>query len=193
MLKHINKVMKKTNNLLLINLFAISILLLISSCYFAFDNLGPVVDEEREVNDFSKLKVTSGINVKLSQGNHHRIIIHANKDIIDDVETEVSNGTLHVSINRNWFRGGANVNAEITFVELTSIDVNAGSDLESVGLLTFRDIDIEASAGSDLKLNLEASSVNLRSSSGSDASLKGSARNFEAKASSGSDINAYEI
>jgi hypothetical protein len=71
--------------------------------------------------------------------------------------------------------------------------VSAGSDIESEGLITFRDLDIEASAGSDLKLNLEATSVSLRVSSGSDARLQGSARNFESVASSGSDINAYDF
>jgi hypothetical protein len=185
--------MKNYIKLLIVNLFAISSLLFITSCYFAFNNLGPIVDEERNVGEFSKLKVSTGIDVKLSQGNRHMVIIKANEDIIDDVETEVVNGTLKVYVDRSWFRGGGSIDAEITFVELNSIDVSAGSDVESEGLLTFNEVEIEASSGSDLKLNMEASSVNLRISSGSDANLKGSARNFKAKASSGSDIHAYDF
>jgi hypothetical protein len=152
-----------------------------------------MVEEERNVPDFDRLKVSTGIDVKLSQGNRHRVIIKANEDIIDDVESEVVNGTLKLTVDRNWFWGGGSVNAEITFVELNSIDVSAGSDVESEGLLTFEDLEIEASSGSDLKLNLEAYSVQLRTSSGSDANLKGAARNFEARASSGSDISAYDF
>jgi hypothetical protein len=155
--------MKNTYKLLLLNLFAVSSLMLISSCYFALDKLGPMTDEERNVPDFNKLKVSSGIDVKLTQSNQHQVIIKANEDIIDDV------------------------------VELNSIDVSAGSDVESEGLLIFEDLEIEASAGSDLRLNLEAYSVKLRTSSGSDANLKGAARDFEAKASSGSDISAYDF
>jgi len=185
--------MKKTTNLLFVNLFTIASLIFITSCYFALDKLGPMVEEERNVSEFSKLKVSSGIDVKLSQGYQHNVIVKANEDIIDDVETEVVNGTLRLTIDRNWFRGGATVKADITFVDLNSIDISAGSDLESEGLLSFNDLDIGASAGSDLKLNLEANSVSMRTSSGSDASLQGYARNFEAKASSGSDINAYDF
>ena len=185
--------MKNTYKLLLLNLFAVSSLMLISSCYFALDKLGPMTDEERNVPDFNKLKVSSGIDVKLTQSNQHQVIIKANEDIIDDVESEVVNGTLKLTVDRNWFRGGATVKAEITFVELNSIDVSAGSDVESEGLLIFEDLEIEASAGSDLRLNLEAYSVKLRTSSGSDANLKGAARDFEAKASSGSDISAYDF
>ncbi len=184
--------MKNINRLLVLNLLAISTLMLITSCYFA-GNLGPMAEEERNVPDFNRLKVSSGIDVKLSQGSRHRVIIKANEDIIDDVESEVINGTLKLTVDRNWFRGGGNVNAEITFTELNSIDVSAGSDVESEGLLTFEDLEIEASAGSDLKLNLEAYDVKLRTSSGSDANLKGGARNFEARASSGSDISAYDF
>jgi hypothetical protein len=172
--------------------FIVSILLLTSSCYFG-SNLGPFIDEERNVSDFYRLKVSSGIDVKLSQGNRHRVIIKANEDIIDDVETEVVNGTLRVHIDRKWFGFRGNVDAEITFVELESIDVSAGSDIESVGLLGFNEIDIEASSASDLRLDLEASSLSIRASSGSDANLKGSARDFKARASSGSDINAYDF
>jgi hypothetical protein len=184
--------MKNTFRLLLLNLFAISSLLLITSCYFA-GNLGPMTEEERDVQDFNRLKVSTGIDVKLSQGNSHRVIIKANEDIIDDVESEVVGGTLKLYVDRNWFWGGATVEAEITFVELNSIDVSAGSDVESDGLLTFEDLEIEASSGSDLRLNLEAYDVKLRTSSGSDANLRGAARNFEARASSGSDISAYDF
>ena len=184
--------MKNTHRLLLLNLLAISSLMLATSCYFA-GNLGPMTDEERNVPDFDGLKVTTGIDVKLSQGDRHQVIIKANEDIIDDVESEVVNGTLKLYVDRNWFMGGGTVKAEITFVELNSIDVSAGSDVESEGLLTFDNLEIEASAGSDLRLNLEAYEVKLRTSSGSDANLKGSARNFEARASSGSDISAYDF
>ena len=152
-----------------------------------------MVEEERNVPDFDGLKVTTGIDVKLSQGNRHQVIIKANEDIIDNVESEVVNGTLKLYVDRSWFWGGASVKAEITFVELNSIDVSAGSDVESDGLLTFDNLEIEASAGSDLRLNLEAYEVKLRTSSGSDANLRGSARYFEARASSGSDISAYDF
>ena len=185
--------MKKISHTFLANLFLITILSITSSCFYGMGSLGPVVDEERNVDDFDKLEVTSGIDVKLSQGSRHRVIIKANEDIIDNVETEVVNGTLKISIERTWFRGGASVDAEITFVNLESIDLSAGSDLESEGKLEFRELDIKASSGSDLKINLEAASVNLVVSSGSDATLSGSARSFKAKASSGSDINAYEF
>lgn len=185
--------MKKAINSYIMNLHVIAILSLSSSCYFGMGSLGPVVEEQRNVEDFYKLEVSSGIDVKLLQGSQHRVVIKASENIMDDVETEVINGKLKVSMERNWFRGGASVEAEITFVELTSIDLSAGSDLESEGNLVFDDLEIRASAGSDLKMNLEASSVNLMASSGSDATISGSAKFFEAKVSSGSDVNAYDF
>jgi len=186
--------MKKITIQLVLNTFTLTLFIFLTSCFFAGENLGPIVDQERNVQDFDKLKVSSGIDVTLSQGRQHLVIIKANEEIIDDVETEVINGTLRLNIDRHWFRwGNATVKAEITFEDLDEIDISAGSDLESQGLLSFKDIDIEASAGSDLKLNLEADALSLRASSGSDAKIRGYARNFQAKASSGSDINAYDF
>ncbi len=166
--------------------------LIFQSCVYSNGGFGPTVEEVRNVGSFNALRVSSGIDITLIQGEQTKLIVIADEDIIDDVESEVVGDELRLSVDRGWFRRG-NVDAIITFVNLESLDVSAGSDVESEGLLRLEDIDIEASSGSDIKLSLEGNEVNLRTSSGSDASLTGSARGFFAKASSGSDINAYEF
>jgi len=162
------------------------------SCVYSNRGFGDTIEEERNVGDFSALRVSSGIDVTLSQGNRTQVIIIADEDDMEDVKTEKVGDELRLSMDRSWFRR-SHVEARITFVNMESLDVSAGSDVESEGVLNFKDIKLEASSGSDLKLTMEANEVNLRTSSGSDASLGGSARNLIARASSGSDINAYDF
>lgn len=163
-----------------------------NACVYSNGGFGPDVEEERPVGDFDGIRVSSGIDVKLSQGREARLIIIADEDLIDDVESEVVNGTLELSVDRNWFRRG-NVEALITFVDIELLDVSAGSDVESDQLLKFGKIEIKASSGSDIELSLEASDISLRVSSGSDAELEGRSGKFYAKATSGSDIDAYDL
>jgi hypothetical protein len=162
------------------------------SCFYSNGGFGNRVEEERNVGDFSALRVSSGIDVTLLQGNRTQVIIITDEDNLEDVKTEKVGGELRLSVDGSWFRR-SRVEARITFVNIESLDVSAGSDVESEGPLQFRDINIEASSGSDLKLTLEANEVSLRTSSGSDARLEGKARNLYAKASSGSDINAFDF
>jgi hypothetical protein len=166
--------------------------LIFHSCVFSNGNFGPSVEEERKVDPFNALRVSSGIDITLSQGNRTRVILIADEDVINDVKTEVIGDELRLSVDGNWFRRGR-VEARITFVTLESLDVSAGSDVESEETLQFEDLKIEASSGSDIKLSFNAKEVDLRASSGSDATLQGSAQRLFAKASSGSDINAYDF
>jgi hypothetical protein len=153
---------------------------------------GNTIEEERDVGDFSALRVSSGIDVTLRQGNRPRVIIITDEDNMEDVKTEMVGDELRLSVDGSWFRRHR-VEARITYVNLESLDVSAGSDVESEGILRFEDLNLEASSGSDLKLTLEANEVNLRTSSGSDANLAGSSGSLYAKASSGSDIDAYDF
>jgi len=175
-----------------LNLLFIFSFVLLQSCVFSNGSFGPSVEEERKVGDFTALRVSSGIDIHLTQGNQPRVIIIAGEDVIDDVNSEVVGDELRLSVEGNWFRRGR-VEARITFVELESLDVSAGSDVDTEGLLRFENLKIEASSGSDIKMQLDAGEVELRASSGSDATLQGSARRLIAKASSGSDINAYDL
>jgi len=166
--------------------------LILQSCVYSNGNFGPNVEEERNVGNFNALRVSSGIDITLIQGEQTKLIIIASENIIDNVESEVIGDELRLSVDRGWFRRGR-VEALVTFVELESLDVSAGSDVESEGQLKFEDIEIMASSGSDIKLSLVGNEVSLRTSSGSDANLAGNAQHFFAKASSGSDIDAYDF
>ena len=166
--------------------------LLLTACIYSNGGFGDEVEEEWKVGDFDGIIVTSGVDINLSQGEVTRVIIRADEDIMDDVEVEVRGGRLEISVDRKWFRSG-HVEADVTFRDIDLLDVNAGSDVEGRGLLRFDDLEIEASSGSDLELELEAREVSITASSGSDATLRGGCRDFIARASSGSDIDAFDF
>ena len=153
---------------------------------------GEIVTDQRDVPDFEGLDVSSGIDVYLSQGGEHRVTVKADKDIIDDIVTEVRNGILKIYLDRSHWRI-SNISVEVTFVDLNRIKASAGSDIKSDEALKFDDLSVEASSGSDINLNLTASNLEISASSGSDARLNGKTTSLDIQSSSGSDIYAFDL
>ena len=151
--------------------------------------------ENRNVKNFSEIKVSTGVDLYITMGNSEEVKVVADDDIIDELITEVKGDVLHIYMKRNnnlfnWGSRNETKKVYVTVKELSAIDASSGSDVESENTLKGDHINIEASSGSDIELDLVYKNIRLDTSSGSDAKLSGKAKNFEAEASSGSDISA---
>jgi hypothetical protein len=173
---------------------SIAVIFLFSCNYFPGNNKlsGEIVSDQREVPDFEGIDVSSGIDVILSQGNSHRVVVKADKEVIDNIVTEVHGGILKIYSNRSMWRI-SNITVEVTFVTLNHIKASAGSDIKSDEALNFNDLTIDSSSGSDITLNLTARSLDISASSGSDAKFSGKTGSLSVQSSSGSDFNAYDL
>lgn len=154
--------------------------------------------KERTVSGFTGLNVSSGIDVYLTQGNSERLVLEAKNIDEDQVITEVKNGMLKLYIEQKGFSSwnfGRNryVKAYLTFKQLTDLQASGGSDVFGQGTLSFNDLNLDASGGSDVKLTLKANKLNVEASGGADAVLQGSARTLNANGSGGSDLDARKL
>lgn len=152
--------------------------------------------EIRKAKNFNAVKVSAGIDLYLTMGNSEEVKIVADDDLIDELVTEVKDGTLRIYMKRtNLFNWGFNKTrkAYVTVKELEKIDASSGSDVKSENTLKGESLKVEASSGSDVELDLIYKNIILDTSSGSDAKLIGKAKTFNAEASSGSDIMAREL
>lgn len=154
--------------------------------------------KDRTVSGFTGLSVSSGIDVYLTQGNSEKLTLEAKGVDEDRVMSEVRNGTLKLYIERKGFSGwnfgrNTSVKAYVTFRQLTNLQASGGADVFGQGTLSFNDLNVEASGGSDVKLNLKAAKLNVEASGGADAILQGSARTLNANGSGGSDLDARKL
>ncbi|GAB4040866.1 head GIN domain-containing protein [Spirosoma gilvum] len=154
--------------------------------------------KDRSVSGFTGLSVSSGIDLYLTQGNSEKVTLEAKGVDEDRVITEVKNGTLKLYIERKGFSGwnfGRNnyVKAYVTFKQLSNLHASGGADVFGQGRLTFNDLNLEASGGSDVKLELKADELNVSASGGADATLQGSARTLNANGSGGADLDARKL
>ncbi|WP_346862611.1 head GIN domain-containing protein [uncultured Draconibacterium sp.] len=147
----------------------------------------------RKVENFNAIKVSTGIDLYLTMGTSEEVKIVADDDIIEDLKTEVKDGTLHIYVKQNnWFNWGGNKTrkAYVTVTELVALHASSGSDVRSENTIKGTSLEVKASSGSDVVLDVFYKNLSVDTSSGSDAKITGRVKTLEAESSSGSDIKA---
>ena len=152
-----------------------------------------VISEKRQVNeDFSKVKVSSGIDLYIKQGSKTSLTVEADENLHDIIIIEVVGGKLKIYTEKNiWIAKAKKVYLTVTSLE--ELTATSGSDVISENTLKVNDFEVSTSSGADLRIEVEANYVVSSSSSGSDLRISGTANTHETSASSGSSIKAYSL
>ncbi|PCE64695.1 head GIN domain-containing protein [Sediminicola luteus] len=179
-------------------LIAIALALAASSCAFDMNfgngerGNGNVVSETRSVyEDFTVVSAAEGLDVFVSQGKESSIKVEADDNIIDLIRTDISNGKLRVHAERNI--GRATKKIYVTLPEITGLESSSGADLVSENTLEVDKVNLSASSGSDLRVDVMADEIHADSSSGADIRISGKTQLLDAESSSGSDIKAMGL
>lgn len=153
--------------------------------------------ENRNLKDFHAVKVSAGIDLYITMGDEEKVKVVADDEIIDRIITEVKDGTLQIYMKNsgwlNWNFSSKSRKVYVSVKELSEIHASSGSDVFSENTLKGESLDVKASSGSDVKLDIVYKNFSLDTSSGSDAKISGKTKNFTAEASSGSDIKAQDL
>lgn len=176
----------------------IKALLLISLFSIAGVVLGGNSDktENRSIQNFSAIKVSSGIDLYLKMGSSEQVKVVADDDIIHNLKTELKDGTLHIYMKKNdWFNWGGHKTRKVyvSVKQLEKLQASSGSDVRCESTLKGEKLDVRASSGSDVELDVIYKHFSLDASSGSDARAKGKVKFLDVEASSGSDIKAGDL
>lgn len=154
---------------------------------------GNVVTEDRPVyEDFDRVKGSDGLDVYLTEGTENKIVVEADENLMDIIETEISNGRLHITTNENIGRAKSK-KVHVTYVNLTEVGASSGADVIGNSVLRGERITLDSSSGADLEVEVNAKDVYAESSSGADLKVSGKATSLSANASSGSDIKARDL
>jgi len=180
---------------ILITLF---LALFVSSCAFDvnFGNgkkgNGVVVEESRNVSeDFTSVHASEGIDVFVTQNDAFKISIEADENIIDLIGTDVKNGRLKIHAIENI--GRATKKVYVSLPDVTALESSSGADLIAQNLIESERIELDASSGSEIQVELSAREVTADASSGADIKVSGTTQVLYADASSGSDIRAKNL
>ena len=175
-------------------LTAILVSVVFDSCIFTgtVEGNGKVVEETRDLGDFDKISVTRGMNVYISQGSIQKVVVKADENLLDVIETSVSDGTLKVSCNKGIRKAESN-KVLVTVPNIDFLKTTAGSNVFAEDTLNLKTLEVKSTAGSNVKLLLKAEELNVSAMAGSNISLNGTSGAFNAKANSGSNVKAGDL
>lgn len=167
-----------------------------SSCFISphetIYGSGNVVTEERDIGEFTGLKVSSGIDVVIRQGKEISLELEADDNLHEVIITEVDGNTLKIYTRKN-IRKSRSKKVFLVYKDLNTIRISSAGDVTGENTLKTGTLDIDLSSAGDLNLEVQAEKIICEISSSGDARLSGNTEVLVASLSSAGDLHAYEL
>lgn len=181
------------------------------------------VSQNRTVGDFSKLKVSTGVDLIFTQDSKITVKVEADdSEKLQDIVTKISGSTLEVYVDSKNFNKNdkknkkrnnhkvlkvyvaapnvdsfqASSSGSITSkndIDVKVADVKVSSSGSFSGNIKANEITIKASSSGDVKSHITTQNLTVDLSSSGDANLSGTAENTVISASSSGDFNGKNL
>jgi hypothetical protein len=154
---------------------------------------GNVTTQERNVNPFNGLTVSTGIDVFLKQGDNNDVLkVEADANLQEYIITEVRGDMLHIYTDAN-IRHAEMKRVYVTMKEVKSVKTSSAGDVIGETPVKSDLLELSASSAGNIKLEVTANEIDVNISSSGDVSLSGKTDMLEADLSSAGDLNASEL
>lgn len=167
----------------------------ITSCldaqfYKSVKGNGNVTKKERSGSNFDGIRVSSGIDVYLKQGDKESIVVEADENLHEYILTEIKGDVLNVYSDVN-IRDAEMKRVYVTMRNITSLKTSSAGDIIGETPIRADNIEIGASSAGDIKIELYAKTAVVDLSSSGNISLTGEADSIDASLSSAGDLSAF--
>lgn len=169
--------------------------ILISSCWF----LGPsikgnrkVTEKTRMVDEFDRIKVSRGMNVYITQGSPVKVVVIADSNLHEVIETKVEGGVLKITVKEN-IHSAKEKRVMVTIDKLSGVEVTSGGNAWSQSQIMSEKLDLKATSGGNLTMEVNAKLLSVGCSSGANIRLSGLAKEAELKTSSGGNLKGEAL
>jgi hypothetical protein len=182
---------------------------------FASENTSYLNGENRNVEQFSGIQVSTGVNVVFKQETPTSVKVIADADKLKYVVTKVENGVLKVYVDNKGVKNlkFKNLSVNVSSPRIENIQTISGASFVAVNTIRENNLNIEATSGSNINGTFNAndhinvsvdSGANIRAdvtsekvvfkgTSGSNSNLKGTARTGIFEVSSGASCKAENL
>jgi len=130
---------------------------------------GPTTSQARDVEAFTRLKAEDEVDVNLRVGESRDLRVRAGEKVIDDVRTEVRDGTLYVSYDGPNIREGRLL-VEVAAPTVDAIAITGASDVRVDGLAADA-LDVRVTGAGDIAADGRVGRLALDISGAGDADL----------------------
>ena len=180
-------------NRIILSLLMLCSLQLTAQSFRQVKGNGQVIIQDRALHDnFHAVHASNGLNVSIIAGDVASLEVEADENLHEIIVTEVSNGTLKITTNKNIGRS-TKKNVYVTYTSLNSLYASAGADIEAKDVLKAQKLDLLSNSGGDIDIEVLSEYITASASSGGDIELKGKSINIDASANSGGEVDAKHL
>jgi hypothetical protein len=184
----------KRNQFQLIGIFTF-LTFVLSSCWFMGPSVkgnGNVTEETRQVGEFDQIHVSRGMNVYITQGSPAKVVVIADNNLHEVIETKVEGGVLKVYVNEN-IRWAKEKKVMVTVEKLSGLESTSGSNAWSQNQIMSENLEMKASSGANITMDVNSKYLKADCSSGANIRISGLAKEAELEASSGANLKGEEL
>ena len=153
------------------------VVLLISTSVFAQNSI------EREIGEFTVLKVYDLIHVELIKSDKNKVIITGKNT--EDVILKNTNGVLKIKMNIGEIFDGDKTHVKLYYTSVDIIDVNEGAIVKSEDTIEQFEIDLKAQEGASISVPVAVKYANIKSVTGGIINATGQAKTQNVTISTG--------
>ena len=184
----------KTKQIKRVGIFAI-LSLILSSCWFIGPSVkgnGNVTEEIRQVAVFDQIHVSRGMNVYVTQGSPAKVVVTADNNLHEIIETKVEGGVLKIFVNEN-IRWAKEKKVMVTVDKLSGVQSTSGANAWSTNQIMSENLELKASSGANLTMDVNAKYLKADCSSGANIKLSGLAKEADLETSSGANLKGPDL
>lgn len=138
---------------------------------------------EREVGEFSSLKIYDRITVELIESYKDKVEIIGDED--GRIEIINKNGELKIRTKTTQFLRGKDIRVKVYYDDINEIQASQGAKVISDDIIKTNAIKLTANEGSIIQLELKANQITARGNSGGKLNFEGEAKTQDVIISSG--------
>ena len=107
-----------------------------------FQNSGPIVQQEFEVDAFDKITVYEGVELIVKDEPTQKVVVESGEYLLNDIEVNIENGTLVLKNNNtcNFIRDYDITKVYVSSPNLTEIRNSSGLTVSSDGVLNYNNL-----------------------------------------------------
>jgi Putative auto-transporter adhesin, head GIN domain len=155
---------------------------------------GPTTTQNRDVGEFTRLKAEDEVDVNVRVGESRSLRVRAGEKVIDDIRTEVRDGTLYVAYDGPSIREGRLL-VEVSAPAVEALTITGAADVRVDGLAADA-FDIRVSGAGDIAAAGRVRRLTLDISGAGDADLTQLAANdarVELSGSGDAEVRATQL
>ena len=151
------------------------------------------IDEDRDEDDFTGIVCEGKVQINIVERDDFHVQVHADKNVIDHLETEVEGTILYIRTEKGYSIIGTNISVDVTLPKLTSLVLDGDCRAKASEFTTDRLV-LVSSGDSRIEFErISGESIDATIDGNSRIRLKGNTTTLRARISGDSNLEAEDL